>query len=1180
MAMSWAPVRHPRAVYIRTASAGCAGVIHARTSWQHTKLPLERPGIRGIPQKLSHRTLTSHPSVIPVLLLLSHPSKRLIAVCLSFWLSSFYPSLAKIVLFVDFERFLSGRSYKYRCLLCHGRSMNEIESHKNLPNHKSLVAAQEAIDRENEQHLGSFLQNDNNDRSNTEPAEADHQEEFPDDYNKSPEPEGYTEALMKLLTGNYSNSESEDSDSSQEARQHLKLENVDWNSILIQKLQEDADQSSTTSESHQSSDSDMDNEAIEEPSKQNTPRIDTDWYPFTKEVVGLLSLGSGRHLASESEYEHNRMLFGIFNITLPAYRTLGRLQKRMCARLGFNVNVWESALRNPCYGLSIKEIVAQELANPTVTKHLTFIPEYEPNQPTNRLSQSKKWREGFSRNQRLQMVPSTKGHLFLYKPICQASGGWIVPVFFFQQSGKIYAKCLKASIVSQGDNSSNIKIIVNKDQNFDSLLLITVDMDTIGATFIDSKDSKGILLKGRYGGVMYQHDGDGYCEIPLPNPWRIKSNGEVIRHVPLTIYSDDTSGNVSKKWNKHMSYYFTLLGLPPGMTNQEYNIHFLSTLNKAGALELGENLVTELNMLGQDGFTTYDKSLKEDVLVMVVPLCHLGDSPMHAKITNTTNPSVTLNPCRICTLGVETLTAKKDAKYTRAFVGLHQDKGGPQPREWETTKSQTYELWELLQNPKKHTEFRRKSKEYGVKDTTNTQFVEHFHELHQDHKYSKEEVHKMFKDLNDQFGDRLFNPFLHLAGFEGHLDTPVESLHVVLLGVVKYLFRDAMDNLPDSALPSVLARWKSFDTSGLNVPTIQPRTLTSYYQSLVGKDFQTILQSIPSVLYPHFSYERRRMWTALVHLGSYIFQAELTNMCTYLTNLKKLVNIFLGHLIRWTAQWTNKPKFHMLVHLVHSIDRFGPLSLVATQKFESFNGTITAPGTAPSELTEAFPKHSWSPKKESILASKQRVRLRNFVLLDLKSKNSPRVGRVESFWEGTLSKSVEHLVNIKICDVSTDIDEFYGFCGLTVSQEDLWIPLKTIQCVLNIQHNCNLAKCQPQKSPQNDNGQLPLRSPYQIQHEVFNGYLINSGALYSAEFHRSIADIKYQAWSVEEWEECIHKGMESWKSTQEKKEKLKQDQMNKTTKYKEKENAAKRKHVAIDQPEDIDVAGHIDPALV
>jgi hypothetical protein len=105
-------------------------------------------------------------------------------------------------------------------------------------------------------------------------------------------------------------------------------------------------------------------------------------------------------------------------------------------------------------------------------------------------------------------------------------------------------------------------------------------------------------------------------------------------------------------------------------------------------------------------------------------------------------------------------------------------------------------------------------------------------------------------------------------------------------------------------------------------------------------------------------------------------------------------------------------------------------------------GTTTASGKTPSELKEAFPEHVWSPRKESILASKQRVQLQKFVLIDLKSKNSPRVGRVESFWEGTHSKSVEHLANIKICDVSKDIDDFYGFRRLTVSQEDLWIPIK------------------------------------------------------------------------------------------------------------------------------------------
>jgi hypothetical protein len=82
--------------------------------------------------------------------------------------------------------------------------------------------------------------------------------------------------------------------------------------------------------------------------------------------------------------------------------------------------------------------------------------------------------------------------------------------------------------------------------------------------------------------------------IPLPNPWRIKAHCRVIRHVPITLYSDDTSGNSSKQFNKHISFYFTLSGLPPNVSNQEYNCHFLSSSNIAGVLELSNQIVEEL----------------------------------------------------------------------------------------------------------------------------------------------------------------------------------------------------------------------------------------------------------------------------------------------------------------------------------------------------------------------------------------------------------------------------------------------------------------------------------------------------------------------------------------------------------------------------------------------------------
>jgi hypothetical protein len=60
------------------------------------------------------------------------------------------------------------------------------------------------------------------------------------------------------------------------------------------------------------------------------------------------------------------------------------------------------------------------------------------------------------------------------------------------------------------------------------------------------------------------------------------------------LYADDTSGKVSKQWNKHISYYYTLSGLPPSETNQQYNCHFLSTSNCDGVLELGDQIVDEI----------------------------------------------------------------------------------------------------------------------------------------------------------------------------------------------------------------------------------------------------------------------------------------------------------------------------------------------------------------------------------------------------------------------------------------------------------------------------------------------------------------------------------------------------------------------------------------------------------
>ncbi len=83
-------------------------------------------------------------------------------------------------------------------------------------------------------------------------------------------------------------------------------------------------------------------------------------------------------------------------------------------------------------------------------------------------------------------------------------------------------------------------------------------------------------------------------EFPIKNQWQAQANGRIIHHIPIVLYCDDTSGNVSKKWNKHLSYYMTLAGLPPKLANQHFNIHTLSTSNVASPLELADQLVDEI----------------------------------------------------------------------------------------------------------------------------------------------------------------------------------------------------------------------------------------------------------------------------------------------------------------------------------------------------------------------------------------------------------------------------------------------------------------------------------------------------------------------------------------------------------------------------------------------------------
>jgi hypothetical protein len=71
-----------------------------------------------------------------------------------------------------------------------------------------------------------------------------------------------------------------------------------------------------------------------------------------------------------------------------------------------------------------------------------------------------------------------------------------------------------------------------------------------------------------------------------PSPWWKKSGGWMVYTVPLIIFMDDVSGNISKQWNKHYIVYMSNASLPREMLDEEFTIHFMMSSPHASSMEL------------------------------------------------------------------------------------------------------------------------------------------------------------------------------------------------------------------------------------------------------------------------------------------------------------------------------------------------------------------------------------------------------------------------------------------------------------------------------------------------------------------------------------------------------------------------------------------------------------------
>ncbi|KAJ7073776.1 hypothetical protein C8F01DRAFT_1271598 [Mycena amicta] len=592
---------------------------------------------------------------------------------------------------------------------------------------------------------------------------------------------------------------------------------------------------------------------------------------------------------------------GVQNV--PSLSSLRKTQAELTKLCGNEPQPYTSTAGNRFFVNDVRDSVAKDFSNPEIAKHLHFYPE-ETSGPISEVWQAERWKE-YTPSELTPMF--SRGHRrFWIDEVAELnSGAKILPVALIVRDGELSVDYFDVLPHPSGWKlgSERKKIPVSEIMyNFDDVVQRVGDeIRWSGWSHIHAEKQ------------IHPSHLDEFTVPPMPNPLREKvDEDEDLYVVMIPLWADDVSGNKSKQYNKHINVYMVNSNLPGQLLQQEYFVRFVSTSPNATSPEQFSALKEQIQATETDPIRCFNAHTGRKCRAILRVPGLPADNPQQSEEASHMGGNAN-RKCRRCKAGgAHEFTESDQGYHALHFAGLARTAA-------ETKKTLAQQLELALQGVKAPID--KLQTATGVKDKVAQYWIDIL--LEKARRMKAEHPSRNADDiatelrawLAEQPGDKI-NPLLDFSGLDPNRDTPVEILHTILLGIIKYVWHLLHTSWSSSQQDLFAVRLQSTDTDGLTIPPIRAAYMMQYRNGLIGKHFKALMQTMVFHMHEITSPEQFALVKAVCALGPLLWVSEIDNM----------------------EQYTMK--IHLLPHIIEDAVRFGPPIRNSTEVFEGYNAVF------------------------------------------------------------------------------------------------------------------------------------------------------------------------------------------------------------------------------------------------